>query len=59
MPLAGGSRPGSRERTAVVPGWSEEVRPYQAEARYWYDAWVREGSPRGDWLHSLMVKKRT
>ena len=57
LPLYGSSRgrPGDRGR---VPGWSEEVGPYQVEARYWHDAWVREGSPRGDWLHSLMVKKR-
>ena len=48
-------RLGGRDR---VPGWSEEVGPYQAEAKYWHDAWVREGSPRGDWLHSMMVKKR-
>ena len=42
----------------VVPGWSQEVRPYQVEARYWHDAWRKEGYPRGNWLHNLMIKKR-
>ena len=57
LPMYGGAsgRLGGRGK---VPGWSKEVGPYQAEAKYWYDAWIREGSPRGDWLHSLMVKKR-
>ena len=53
----GGGRGKSKFPTAF-PGWSEEVGPYQVEARYWHDMWVREGTPRGNWLHGLMVKKR-
>ena len=53
----GGGRGKSKFPTAF-PGWTEEVGPYQAEARYWHDTWVREGTPRGYWLHGLMVKKR-
>ena len=57
LPMYGGAS-GRLSGRGKVPGWSKEVGPYQAEAKYWYDAWIREGSPRGDWLHSLMVKKR-
>ena len=42
----GGGRGKSKFPTAF-PGWTEEVGPYQAEARYWHDTWVREGTLRG------------
>ena len=49
----------NRINSSRVPGWTEEVRPYQAESRYWHDVWVQEGRPRGTWLHGLMVRKRS
>ena len=60
LPLYGGPGGGRGRRgfPTAFPGWSEAVKPYQAEARYWHDVWVSEGCPRGNWLHSLMVKKR-
>ena len=54
----GGGRGNSAHRTPC-PGWSDEVGPFQKESRYWHDAWVLEGRPRGNWLHSLMIKKRS
>ena len=56
LPLYGGR--GGRHRPEV-PGWTDEVKPYQVESRYWHDIWVQEGRPRGNWLHSLMVRKRS
>ena len=54
----GGGRPNSARGTPF-PGWVEEVGPYQEESRYWHDAWVLEGRPRGNWLHVIMVRKRS
>ena len=54
----GGGRPNSKFGTPF-PGWVEEVEPYEKESRYWHDAWVLEGRPRGNWLHGLMVRKRS
>ena len=61
LPLYGGKGGGKGHGAhgTFFPGWSEQVAPYQKEARYWHDAWVLEGSPRGNWLHGLMVKKRS
>ena len=42
-----------------VPGWSQEVDQHQKESRYWHDAWVLEGRPRGNWLHGVMIRKRS
>ena len=62
LPLYGGKGAGRSTtggRGTAYPGWSEQVKPYQIESRYWHDAWVKEGRPRGNWLHRLMVKKRS
>ena len=58
LPLYGG-KGGGKGAATTCPGWTEEVKPYQKESRYWHDAWVLEGRPRGNWLHSLMIKKRS
>ena len=36
----------SREHT--IPGWNEGVKPFQTEARFWYNLWLSAGKP----LHS-------
>ena len=61
LPFYGGKGGGRSKgiRGTAYPGWSENVKPYQDESRYWHDAWVKEGRPRGNWLHRLMVKKRS
>ena len=61
LPLYGG-KGGGRTNSAhgtPFPGWADEVGPYQNESRYWHDAWVLEGRPRGNWLHGIMVRKRS
>ena len=60
LPLYGGKGAGRSDgsRGTAYPGWTEEVKPYQEESRYWHDVWVQEGRPRGTWLHRLMVQKR-
>ena len=61
LPLYGGKGAGRGKggHATTCPGWTEEVKPFQKESRYWHDAWVLEGRPRGNWLHSLMIKKRS
>ena len=57
LPLYG-SKGGGRGNKSV-PGWVADVRPFQEDARYWHGIWVQEGKPRGNWLHGLMIKKRS
>ena len=62
LPSYGGKGAGRGKigvRGTAFPGWTEEVKPYQKESRYWHDAWLQEGRPRGNWLHRLMVRKRS
>ena len=33
----------SREYT--IPGWNEKVKPFQNEARFWYNLWDSAGKP--------------
>ena len=33
----------SREHT--IPGWNEKVKPFQNEARFWYNLWESAGKP--------------
>ena len=34
---------GSRKFT--IPGWNIQVKPFQGEARFWYNLWVSAGKP--------------
>ena len=29
----------------VTPGWSEHVRPYSEESKFWFATWKSAGSP--------------
>ena len=62
IPLAGGSRGGGQNKSGLtsgcVPGWEEEVKSFQEEARFWHAAWQSNGRPnRGD-LHTAMARSR-
>ena len=61
IPMAGGVR-GQRSNpdlvSGCVPGWKEEVKPLQEEARLFYSLWQSAGKPhRGD-LFSAMARSR-
>ena len=60
IPLSGGGKAGQgRTARGGVPGWGEEVRPYQLESVYWHRVWIREGRPSTGPVHDTMVRART
>ena len=32
-------------RSHTIPGWNDRVKPYQSEARFWYNLWISSGKP--------------
>ena len=63
IPLAGGQRAGSGTgrsdfTSGCVPGWKEEVEPFQEDARFWHSLWLSAGKPnRGD-FYIAMTRSR-
>ena len=58
-PCVGKECPSLRTQRAGILGWTEEVRPFQQESKYWHGVWMSEGRPSTGWLHDTMVRKRT
>ena len=44
----------TNQKQKVIPGWSEAVKPYQVEARFWYSVWLSYGKPINCQIHHLM-----
>ena len=42
----------------MVPGWTEAVKPYQMEARFWYSVWLSYGKPLNCPIHNMMKHSR-
>ena len=51
----GGSNKGRSGQQQIVPGWSEYVRPYAQESKFWYALWCSAGKPDSGHLHDVMV----
>ena len=54
VPLAGGR--GSGSGSDCVPGWIEEVAPFQQNAKFWYSLWLSSGKPNAGEVHLAMAK---
>jgi hypothetical protein len=60
IPLSGGGKAGQgRTARGGLPGWGEEVRPFQQESVYWHRVWLGEGRPSTGPVHDTMVRTRT
>ena len=42
----------------VVPGWSELVKPFSDDAKFWHAIWTSAGKPLNTQLHQIMKKTR-
>ena len=42
----------------VKPGWSEFVKPYRDDARFWYSIWLSLGKPLNCEIHNVMKHTR-
>ena len=60
IPIVGGKtvKTGNRDQSQCIPGWKEEVEPYQEDARFWHSIWSSAGRPNQGVLHSIMAKTR-
>ena len=48
----------SVQKEKVVPGWSDEVKSYQDDAKFWHATWLSYGKPEKCELHNLMKRSR-
>ena len=60
IPMVGGRtvKTGSRDKPGSIPGWKEEVEPFQSAARLWHSVWSSADRPHTGALHSMMTKTR-
>ena len=63
IPLAGGRKAGAGQTksgltSGCVPGWKEQVEPFQQDARFWHAAWTSAGKPNQGDLHIAMARSR-
>ena len=44
--------------TAAVPGWKEQVKPFQEDSLFWHAIWRSAGRPNFGGLFEIMKKAR-
>ena len=49
---------GGRVNKNLKPGWSEFVKPYKDDARFWYSIWISCGKPVNCEVHRVMKHTR-
>ena len=49
--------PGKSPRK-VIPGWTELVKPFCEDAKFWYSVWYSAGKPNSGELHNIMCHTR-
>ena len=42
----------------IVPGWNDEVKPFQEDAMFWHAIWESAGKPLNNQLHHIMKRTR-
>ena len=45
-------------KSKVVPGWNNDVKPFQEEALFWHAIWISAGKPLNNTLHNIMKRTR-
>ena len=60
IPLVGGKtiKSGARCQSSSIPGWREQVLPFQEDARFWHSVWRSAGRPGLGALHDIMARTR-
>ena len=60
IPMVGGRsiKTGSKDKPGSIPGWKEEVEPFEDSARFWHAVWRSAGRPNTGVLHSIMARTR-
>ena len=60
IPMVGGIsvQTGCKIKPGSIPGWKEQVGPFQEDARFWYSVWRSADRPHTGVLHDIMSKTR-
>ena len=45
---------GGNGKSLIIPGWSEYVKPFCDESKFWYSVWLSAGQPQEGSLFSVM-----
>jgi hypothetical protein len=45
-------------KAKIVPGWSDLVKPYCDDAKFWHAIWTSAGKPLNNELHRIMKRTR-
>ena len=56
LPLKGGGS--SLRNMKPMPGWSEFVKPYSEESKFWHSLWVSAGKPHAGALYEAMKQTK-
>ena len=48
----------ANKKKNIIPGWNEEVKKTQEDARFWHAVWMSAGKPMNTELHRLMKHTR-
>ena len=58
--LVGGKtvKSGGKARSANIPGWRDEVAPFQEDARFWHSIWRSAGRQHQGVLYTIMASTR-
>ena len=58
LPTAGGGEGKTKSHKDIIPGWTEYVKPYCDESKFWDATWTSAGKPLQGPLHDLKVKSK-
>ena len=53
-----GKKRRNRKNTKIIPGWTEIVKPFHDDAKFWNALWTSAGKPLNNVLHNIMKKTR-
>ena len=56
LPSTGGSC--KTGKSDITPGWSDYVKPYCEDSKFWYSTWLSAGKPDQGPLHETMKKSK-
>ena len=52
------TKEGIKNRSKVIPGWNDLVKPFKDEALFWHSIWLSAGKPLNTNLHAIMKRTR-
>ena len=57
LPISGGCRAASNSSRGT-PGWSDFVKPFAEDNKFWYSVWLSAGKPRKGHIYEIMKRNK-